>query len=337
MLAGLALALALVLTLGGCGGSAGTASHSAGGRSHRARGARTRTPAPKPVAVRLAYRSLYSLPAPLRDPAFAAVGGTRFAMLGGLDAADSSSSEVQVADLHHVLHSTVISSGAQHDAQGAFLDGKVFVFGGGAFTELDHILSFAPPGGPVTPVGSLPHAQSDVAVSQYGGTAYIVGGYDGNVFLNTILAWRPGAAPRVVGHLPVGLRYSAVAVADGGLLVVGGSTPNGASDAIYRFDLRTDQVRQLGRLPHPVTHGGAAALGAEVYLVGGRGDPVNAQTASVWSIDPLTGRVRSAGRLPEPISDAAVLTIGGGIVVAGGQSPGATLAGVGELVPAGSP
>ena len=34
------------------------------------------------------------------------------------------------------------------------------------------------------------------------GTAYVIGGYTGSQWLDTIVAWRPGAAARVVAHLP---------------------------------------------------------------------------------------------------------------------------------------
>lgn len=329
-----ALLAASVLALTGCGGSGSTTTGSASSAAHHAKAATPHKPAT--VSVRLVYRPLYSLPAPLRDPATATLSGGRFVTLGGLDAADASSDEVQIADLHGVVHSSALP-GPQHDAQAAALGGKVYVFGGGYTTELDHILSYDPVSGTVSSVGALLAPQSDVAVTQAGGTAYIVGGYDGTNYLNTVVAWHPGGPPHVEAHLPVGLRYSAVAIADGGLLVIGGSTPTSASDAIYRFDLTTHQVRQLGTLPHGITHGNAATLGSTVYLIGGRGDVVNAQTAAVYAINPVTGRVRPAGHLPKPTSDAAVATIGQGIVVAGGQSPTGTLAGVGELVPAGVP
>jgi N-acetylneuraminic acid mutarotase len=285
--------------------------------------------------VKLAYRSLYSLPAPLRDPATAALGGGRFAMLGGLDAADVSSAGIEVADLHGIVR-TASLPGPQHDAQAAAIGRRVYVFGGGYTTELDHILTYDPVRGSVAQVGSLIVPQSDVAVAQWGGDAYIVGGFDGTNYLSTVVEWSPGSHPRIEAHLPVGLRYAAVAVADGGLLVLGGSTPAGASNAIYRFDLTDHRVRRIGTLPQPITHGGAASLGSIVYLVGGRGSYLDAQTRNVLAVDPLTGRVTAAAHLPTPTSDAAVVAIGDGIVVAGGQSPSATLDGVGELVPDGT-
>jgi Kelch motif len=325
--------VALGLAGSGCGGGGGTSggsSQHATGQTRATAGPRTRSTPASPA--HLAYHRLYSLPAPLRDPAGAVLGAGRFVLLGGLDAADSSSAGIELADLHRVLRASSLPV-AQHDAQGAQLAGLVYVFGGGSSSELDHIVSFDPARGVVRTVGNLPRAESDVAVSAVDGTAYVVGGYDGTNWLDTIVAWRPGSAPRVVAHLPVGLRYVATSAVDGRILIIGGSTPNGASNAVYRFDPSTGRVRQIGLLPQPITHAGAATLGSSVYLVGGRGDSPGSQTASVMSINPLTGAVRRAGQLPKPLSDAGVMSVGEALVVAGGLSPATTEAEVGELVP----
>ena len=295
---------------------------------------RRTTHAPATVARRLVYRSLYSLPAPVRDPAYALLGRRELVLLGGLNAADVSTAGIEVADERRLLRSAALPL-AQHDAQAAALNGLVYVFGGGGAIELDHIISFNAARGIVRQVGRLPHAQSDVAVAATGGIAYIVGGYDGSSWLNTILAWRPGAAAKVVGHLPVGLRYAAASAVSGQVVILGGSTPTGASTAIYRFDPRTGSVRPIGRLPRPITHATAATLGGFVYLVGGRGDDLESQTAEVLAVDPRSGAVRRAGRLPQPLSDAAVVSTGHRLVVAGGLTPAGTQAQVGELTAAG--
>jgi len=326
-------ALVVAACLAACGGGSSTHTSTA---VHRASTRHHTTTAAVPAAtvpVRLHYHPLYTLPAPLRDPAYTVLGGDRFAMLGGLDGADVSVAGIEVADLHRVLHTGALP-GPQHDAQAALLGGKVYVFGGGFTSELDHILMYDPSGGQTSSAGTLSAPQSDVGVTQAGGTAYVVGGYDGTSYLNTIVAWRPGGRPDVVAHVPVGLRYAAVTIAGSGLYVLGGVTPAGTSDAIYRFDLNTHRVRRIGTLPRPSEHGNAVTLGSTIYLIGGRGPGDTDQTSAVYALDPVTGRVRPAGRLPKPTSDAAVMTIGRAIVVAGGQSPTGTLDDVGELVPA---
>jgi hypothetical protein len=326
----LASALAVALLAGGCGGTNAKAP-SAHASHSTARSPRLERHRPAPLY--LTYHPRFRLPAPLRDPAGVGLASGHFALIGGLDSADVSSAEITVADADRVLRQGTLPL-AQHDAQGALLDGLVYVFGGGAASELDHIVSFDPTNGLVKAAGSLPRAQSDVAVTASDGTAYIVGGYDGAAWLTTILAWRPGEPVKVVGRLPVGLRYAAASSVGGQVIIAGGSTPAGATDAVLRFSPVTGRVSRIGRLPAPTTHAAAATLGGFVYVVGGRGDDLSSQRASVLSIDPRTGRVRPAGRLPLPLSDAAVLPISQGLLVAGGLSPSGTQSAVGELTPA---
>ena len=281
----------------------------------------------------LRYRPLYALPAALQDPGSAALSGGRFVLMGGLNAADTSTSAVILGN-GTAAHETAALPNAQHDAQAATLGGRVYLFGGGQFSTYDHILAFDPASGTVSAVGTLPRPASDVAVAGDGRTAYVVGGYDGTNSLDTILSYSPGRAPRVAGHLPVALRYAAVAVAGGGLIIAGGSTPSGtASDAVYRFDPATGQVRQIGRLAQALTHAGAAVLHGFVYLIGGRGASTSSQTTAIWAINPTTGRIRAAGRLPQPLSDPGVVGLSTGIVIAGGRTSAGTQSGVGELAP----
>jgi N-acetylneuraminic acid mutarotase len=318
----------LCLGLAACG--AGTKTTTVGAPAAHSAQARSG----KPLTVKLSYRPLFSLPAPLQDPAIAGLSSGRFVLLGGLDAADTSTAGVLVANLQAPLRSASLP-GAQHDAQAATLAGQVYVFGGGEFTQYNHILRFDPATDTVSAAGVLPTAASDVAVTQTSGTAYIIGGFDGTNWLDTILAWRAGTTARVAAHLPVPLRYAAVAAVNGKILIIGGTTPTSTSEEIYRFDPSTGTVLQIGHLPQPITHAGAATLGSSVYLIGGRGENLDAQTNRIWSIDPSTGAVHPAGRLPRALSDAGVLSTGNAILVVGGRTAEGTQAAVGELVPAG--
>ncbi len=328
-----ALLAALVLT--GCGGGSGAASKASSpavGSTPPAHGGATHRAA-SPGPVRLSYRPLYRLASALQDPGSAVVG-SHFVLLGGLDAADTSTDAVIVGDASGA-HTSATLPNAQHDAEAAAVDGRVYLFGGGQFSQYDHILAYDPASHTVSQAGTLPTAASDVAVAGTGSAAYIVGGFDGNESLNTILTWSPGAPARLAARLPVALRYAAVTAIGTSLIIAGGSTPSGdASPDIYRFDTATSRLSLLGRLPAPLTHAGAAVLGNTVYLVGGRGAGLTSQTATIWALNPSTGRLRRAGTLPQPLSDAAVFTFGRAILVAGGHSPSATQSAVGELVPA---
>ena len=96
-----------------------------------------------------------------------------------------------------------------------------------------------------------------------GGTAYIVGGYTGTRWLDTIVAWRPGRRARVVAHLPIPLRYAAVTA-------VGRATRDRGRLARERHGERRcaclqtrdrERVIRIGRLPAPTTHAAAATIG----------------------------------------------------------------------------
>jgi N-acetylneuraminic acid mutarotase len=328
--------LALAAVVAGCGGTGTGATRTVSHRksaAHERRALRER-PAPRPST--LTYRRLYSLPAPLRDPAYASLRSGHFILIGGLSAADASTSEVYVGNLEHVSQAATLGI-AQHDAQGAALDGKVYVFGGGSFSELDHIFSFDPKSSALATVGALPSAQSDVAVTSIGSTAYVVGGYDGVSWKNTILSYSPGASStKNAATMPVGLRYAAVTAIDGRVLIAGGSTPTAASRAIFSFDPQSGRVTRIGTLPSPVTHGELAPLGQFAYLVGGRGNGTSSQTARIFAINPSTGKVTPAGRLPAGLSDAALLANGSSLLLIGGLEPSGSVSDqVAELRPAG--
>jgi outer membrane protein assembly factor BamB len=292
---------------------------SSGGRSPRRahRGADTAR-----TVVSVTAAAVGALPAPVQDAAVASLGGSRIAVLGGIVASGGSTAGVTVLDGASPVGAGTLGA-PQHDAQAASLGGQVYVFGGGVVASYDHILRYDPASGTTAVAGTLPSPASDVAVAVLGETAYVVGGFDGTHALDTILAWRPGAPARVVGHLPFGLRYAAVAPFEGRLVIAGGSTEKyGVSNSILSFDPATGQVGQVGTLPVPLTHASAASVGGRVYVIGGREQLQGAQSSAIVAIDPATGAARIAGRLPRPLSDAAVLASGGRILVAGGEAGG---------------
>jgi N-acetylneuraminic acid mutarotase len=314
------------LLLAGCGGAAKATHHHA----------TPRTPASATGAVAFTYHHLYTLPAPLRDPAYTWLGVKRYVLIGGLNAADVSTGEVDIGDLHGVRQVATIGT-PQHDAQAALLFPKVYVFGGGGLSELSHIFSFDPRSNAIQTAGTLPTPQSDSAVTRIGGTAYVVGGYNGSAWLKTILAYRPGSAPRVAGTMPIGLRYAAVTAVGGKLLIVGGTLPNGrAGNEVWSFDPATRKLSQIATLGTRLTHAEAVTFRGFVYVIGGATSPTVAdtQTRAILAINPANGDVTPDGSLPAGLSDAAVMSTGKAIVVIGGYERGGAVSdNVGELVP----
>jgi DNA-binding beta-propeller fold protein YncE len=283
------------------------------GRQPAARSARPDSP------LRVGSRAAGSLAAPIQDAAIVTFQ-RRILLLGGLDAADSST-----ADVRTIAGGRVRTIGRLpnvfHDGAAVRIGSNVYEFGGGdGIHQLDQILRVDPTTGTASRVGSLPAPSSDHAAAVLAGRAYIVGGYTGRNWLNTIVAWRPGESARVVGHLPTPLRYAAVTATQGKIVVAGGSLPNGnASRAVYSFDPRGRELRRLGSLPAATTHAGAAALDDRALVIGGRSARADTPTSRIVSIDPTSGRIRVAGHLPRPVSDAAATTLGRTVLVAGGR------------------
>ncbi len=274
------------------------------------------------IPLRLTAVPLGALPAAVQDTAVAPAGPGRLALLGGIDATQSSTASITVFSRGSAVDGGTLPA-PQHDAQAARLGQDVYVFGGGVVSSYNHILRYDPVTRQVSSAGTLPTDASDVAVAALGDTAYVVGGYTGSSPLDTILAWRPGEPPRVIGHLPQGLRYAAVAPTRRGLIIAGGTAgpSETVSNTIFRFDAATRALTTIGHLPAALTHASAAFLDDQVIVVGGRRALSDDQSDAILTIDPANGRVRRAGRLPVPLSDAAVAASDGRIIVAGGQSP----------------
>jgi DNA-binding beta-propeller fold protein YncE len=212
--------------------------------------------------------------------------------------------------------------------------------GGGtnAGTQSDEIVRVPARGGNATVVGRLPAPSSDQAAAAIGGTAYVVGGYTGSRWLDTIVAWQPGARPRVVAHLPSPLRYAAVTAVAGRLVIAGGSLENGtASAAVLAYRPGAARVERVGSLPAATTHAAAAALGGVAYVIGGRGAASGSATGRIVAIDPRTRRIRPAGELAVARSDLAAVALGARILLAGGLETGGTTAALDELAVAAAP
>ena len=261
------------------------------------------------------------LQAGVQWPATATIGD-RVLLMGGLDQATAS-----VADIFSVSPGGVERIGvlpyAVHDAAGATLGGRAYLFGRGEPSFSD-ILAVGPSGRTAV-AGHLPAGASDVAAGVIGSKVYVVGGYTGVVALDTIVAWSGSGTARVVARLPHPIRYAAVAAIGGQLIVAGGTSGVDATREVYSFDPADGRVRQIGLLPRPLTHGVAAVLGDRVYVIGGRGGVQGTQTSAIVAIDPATGRVRPAGHLPVALSDVGAATISGAVLVAGGREAHGTL------------
>jgi DNA-binding beta-propeller fold protein YncE len=287
---------------------------------------------PRSRTARLVEHATGRLSEPVQDAASAGLAG-RAILLGGLSARDASRFDIRLVRPTGDRGAGRLST-ALHDSTAVRLGGAVYLFGGGtgSNTQSDEIVRVSLQGQSATVVGHLPSPSSDQSAATIAGTAYVVGGYTGSHWLDTIVAWQPGRKARVVAHLPVSLRYAAVAAVRDRLVVAGGSLQDGsASAAVLTYAPPSARVVHIGNLPSPTTHAAAASLHGLAYVVGGRGAALGTPTRRVVAVDPYTGRVRAAGLLASPRSDLSAVSIGGRILLAGGRGAHATEAGLSVL------
>lgn len=258
--------------------------------------------------------------------AVAVLAGSRVVVLGGLTSGDVTTGTVVAVDPRSW---TSVADGALgepvHDASGAALSGHSIVFGGGSSTEVADVQSWTD--GKARVIGRLPSPRSDSSSVTIGGTAYVLGGFDGTRMTRSVLATHDGRRFRDVARLRQGVRYAAVAAYRGSIYVFGGqlATTDGTSGSaqsrlVQRIDPQTGRTAVVGKLPWGIGHAMAFSVGGGLYLAGGRRG--TKATARIWQVDPATARLTAAGRLPRPISDSAVVKVGRLVALIGGETSG---------------
>ncbi len=247
-----------------------------------------------------------------------------FVLLGGLATGDTSTSRVVQVD--PATGDSKVAGNlalAVHDAAGAAIDGRLFVFGGGSTSTVPMVQAWT--AGPATEVARLPDARSDLSAATLDGTTYIAGGFDGSVMTPDVLATTDGESFRPVARLAIPVRYAAVAGLGSTLWVVGGvtSTSEGGTtdtDAVQKVDLVSGQVTVAGQLPQPMGHATALVLGGEIFVLGGRSGTT--PSATIFRLNPDSGALTLAGQLPRAVSDAGSVVVDGIGYLVGGEITG---------------
>ena len=278
------------------------------------------TPGRKRITVRAAP---YRLPAPVQREVAVAAGG-RVLIAGGLDAADRSTSGVFRLDPSSG-HLTSLGSMPQafHDATGALLGQRLFVFGGGAAQSSASVQQFDLRTRRGAIASHLPHALSDLSSATVGNSVYLVGGYDGRIPRREIYRTSDGRHFALAGRLPVGLRYAAVAAVGTSLVVAGGISSSGATKAVYAFDPASGRSRLLGWLPDAIGHASAVTLGGTVYVIGGA--DANGTVGDVTAINVGNGTIKPVPAVAR-VSDAAAVVLGVRALIIGGAANGRAVA-----------
>jgi len=264
-----------------------------------------------------AARTAWHLPAARSREVTLAWDGS-LVVAGGLESSGTTSSILIIDPSTGAMRPAGRLAVATHDAAGAILQGAAFVFGGGDATTIDAVQRFVP-GANARVVSHLPEPRSDLSVAVGPRETYLVGGYDGEHWVPTILATEDGITFRRAGTLAVPVRYAAVAVVDDQLYVFGGVGTDGDVDDIQRLDLASGAVRVVGRLPAPLSHAVAERIDSTIFIVGGRRGDTRQRT--MFRYDPTSGAVAAAGALPFALSDTGCATIQDRAFVVGGETP----------------
>ncbi|MHB2021814.1 MAG: Kelch repeat-containing protein [Mycobacteriales bacterium] len=262
----------------------------------------------------------WHLPNPVSSEVVLAKGGSLL-VAGGLTASDTSSSGVFAIDpTTGALRLVGTLAAATHDAAGAVIGGDVYVFGGGTALTTANVQRLIGGAGSASIVAQLPQPRSDVSGAVSRGRVYLAGGYDGTTFDPQVLESSDGQHFQVLTSLPVPVRYPAVAVVGGNLLVVGGMNTAGVPvNDVQVVDLATGAARVDGALPVPLAHATGVVLGGRAYVAGGV-TASGARSAAVYWVQP--GSASRVGLLPVAVSDAGAAVIGGvGYLIGGYTAP----------------
>lgn len=295
----------------------------------------------------LTYHASAGLLAPILASAATRIPGEpALTLLGGLDSSNNATAGVAFVDSTQTKLVGTLSP-SLFAAAAVTIGEDEYIFGGADGTATvpvpqQYIYSYAVKGsGTIGEVGKLRSPNYGLSAATVGHTVYLVGGDDGSATLSDIDAWTPGeATPTLVKHLPVALRYPAVAAVGADLVIAGGLTgPGPASKAIYEFDTATHTLKKLrAELPDAIYAAAGESLGGLAYVLGGAKvggtatQPAAIPVNTIYSIDPNTGRLATAGTLQYPIAEAAATVVGKTIFIAGGLTTGAlAVAYVGEL------
>lgn len=316
-----ALACTAVLTIVIISSGSGDGS---GSKPAAANGSGPKPPsAPAGGPLRLTFReSQLRLPAPVSGEVVTSQSSSLL-VIGGLDGRDVSTSSVLRFDPRA---GTIASAGSLsqplHDAAATAIAGGVLVFGGGSATTIDEVERLAP-GRAGEVVGHLPQSRSDLTALTVGGSAVVLGGYDGAGPVSPVLETRDGRSFTTVANLPVAVRYASVTARGQTIFVLGGELADGSDSAdIQAVDLANGSAKVVGHLPRGLSHSSAVELGGRTFLLGGRLD--GQTTDQVLRFDPARTRAQRVGRLPAPVQNAAAGAVAGAGFLLGGLDPKGT-------------
>jgi hypothetical protein len=146
---------------------------------------------------------------------------------------------------------------------------------------------------------SMSQRRSYVAAATIGDKIYAAGGMVGETGrpLDLLARYDPDADSWETLHsMPEAVRAGAAVAVDGVLYVIGGTTADGNSRAMYAYDPATDEWSERAPLPEPRFNHSALALDGKVYVLGGFHE--GEERDDVFVYDPATDQWSEGPSLP---------------------------------------
>ena len=167
-----------------------------------------------------------------------------------------------------------------------------------------------------TPIGHLPQALQDPAVTVVGGAVYSFGGLEASQASSASVVRIAVGRVRPLKPLPTPVHDAAATVIGGRLYVLGGGQATSYS-GIGRYSPASGATALVGSLPTPLSDLAAVSTGSSAVIVGG----YTGQTFSNHVLAYSGGRsARVVGTLPQGLRYAAVAPLAGRVMIAGGRT-----------------
>lgn len=214
---------------------------------------------------------------------------------------------------------------ANHDGTAVLSGRQVILLGGGSYLSSNAVFRLPLPRmSPATTLNPLPLPLSDLQAVTDGNRILVVGGHDSGAPSSTIWAYNPVHRITVWAHLPVGVRYAAVARDSHMLYSIGGLTAAGVTRQAVAYNLKTGKMTKLPPYPMAIQYAEATVIGGHLVVAGGK--TASSWTNAVYWYNAAKRRWMRAPSMPAPAGYGALVAISPTQAVwLGGEGPSGTL------------
>jgi DNA-binding CsgD family transcriptional regulator/N-acetylneuraminic acid mutarotase len=214
--------------------------------------------------------------------------------IGG-ETADGVDGSVQVFNSRDLVwRSGTEKPTAVADATAAELYGEIYIAGGRTADgqPTSAVEAYSPTQNAWRPVAPLPHPVSGALTLSDGSFLYLIGGYDGQAYLNESYVYDPAEDTwRPLPSLPQPAAYLSGGAITGKLIVVGGENADGVLAKCHLYDPAEAVWSVCPDMLLPRRNAGSAVLLNKLYVIGGTADNEEITYSEMYDPDSETWQV----------------------------------------------